>query len=306
MKNIRILLILGTFTALLLGNCTTPELSKASTNLPKKMVLPSATEPYWFDGSAEIAVYAVQQERYGEMRPARQVMVFVTEDFSKNKQVKLDDPEAAPNDRQPILKLNLLRRFTTGIYDYSLMQSIFTPFGTDNERSLKTTTTVQDWCGQVYSQYNRKPKGDYQVQSFSYFESEGDDNLELQADFLEDEIWTQIRLNPRGLENFSGNVAPADFYNRLKHKPLKPHLAKISIQNNAATSTLLLQYESIDRSLSIQFESLPPHRILSWEEKTDGKIQSSGQLVNLSKSPYWTKSSHQFDSLRDSIGLKWF
>ncbi|HNE28393.1 MAG TPA: hypothetical protein PLW66_04460, partial [Saprospiraceae bacterium] len=110
---------------------------------------------YWFQGQAEIAVYEVQQDRYDSIRPAQEVMVFVTEDFSERKQVKLDAPEQAGADRVPVLKLNAIRRFHTGIYDYSLMQSVFTPLDAARHPfTLKTSTTVQDWCGQVFAQMN--------------------------------------------------------------------------------------------------------------------------------------------------------
>lgn len=82
---------------------------------------------YWHQGLAEVSGYTLKQARYGEMHEGDAVLVFVTEDISKNKQVKLDDPAAAGDDRLPVLKLNALKRFNTGIYTYSLMQSVFTP-----------------------------------------------------------------------------------------------------------------------------------------------------------------------------------
>jgi hypothetical protein len=125
---------------------------------PKHLTAPKETAPatvaviapvgfndYWYQGKAEITAYAVEQERYGEIRKAEQVNIFVTEDFSARKQVKLDDPAAAGADRVPVLKLNTVRRYHTGIYDYSMMQSVFTPVSGD--KTLKTTCSVQDWCG---------------------------------------------------------------------------------------------------------------------------------------------------------------
>ena len=57
----------------------------------------------------------------------------------------------------PILKLNLIKRFNTGIYDYSMMKSVFTPIPSEQQqlsKTLKVSTTRQDWCGHVYLQYN--------------------------------------------------------------------------------------------------------------------------------------------------------
>jgi len=37
---------------------------------------------YWYQGKAEVNVFDLQQSRYGEVRPGKAVMIFVTEDFS--------------------------------------------------------------------------------------------------------------------------------------------------------------------------------------------------------------------------------
>ncbi|HPI08792.1 MAG TPA: hypothetical protein PLM41_20495, partial [Saprospiraceae bacterium] len=86
-----------------LQNCqdsTRPKADSSQQETPPN--LPAADGNYWFQGKAEIARYKVEQERYGEMRSAQQIMVFVTEDFSASKQVKLDDPAAAGADRVPV------------------------------------------------------------------------------------------------------------------------------------------------------------------------------------------------------------
>ena len=87
------------------------------------ITLPLGFNDYWYAGNAELCTYSVSQERYGEIRQAEQINIVVTEDFSDARQVKLDDPAAAGIDRIPVLKFNSIRRFHTGIYDYSIMQS---------------------------------------------------------------------------------------------------------------------------------------------------------------------------------------
>ena len=54
---------------------------------------------YWYQGKAEVASYKLEQARYGEMRDGHAVLVFVTEDFSKSKQVKLDNSQRAGKDK---------------------------------------------------------------------------------------------------------------------------------------------------------------------------------------------------------------
>ena len=81
------------------------------------------------------------------------VNIFVTEDFSKEKLVKLNDAGRAGADRLPILKLNQSLKFNTGIYPYSVMMSAFQPVDRNNyPHAVKVTNTVQEWCGMAYMQ----------------------------------------------------------------------------------------------------------------------------------------------------------
>ncbi|MDH3649991.1 MAG: hypothetical protein OEQ53_09920, partial [Saprospiraceae bacterium] len=67
---------------------------------------------YWYAGTAELNVFEVEQARYNEVHPGQTVLVFVTEDFLTDKQVK---NESAPKKQSTsVLKTNLIRNFTTG------------------------------------------------------------------------------------------------------------------------------------------------------------------------------------------------
>lgn len=261
----------------------------------------STFNDYWYQGKAELNNFDVKQERYGEERQAEQVMVFVTEDFSKQKQVKLDDPSKAGPDRCPILKLNTLRRFRTGIYDYSLMQSVFTPIDIRTQpRTLKMTCSVQDWCGQVFSQLNAMPT-EYRLQSFSYFETENDSDHRIPLCLLEDELWVRLRLDPTLLPSGTVQLLPSAFYTRLRHQPSLPATADLTTQRNGAESTLQVVYKDIDRQLAIRYETNFPHRILGWEERDGGKMTSQGTLKATLMSAYWQQNGHAFDGMRDSL-----
>jgi hypothetical protein len=266
-------------------------------------VLPALPAPdqYWYQGKAELTTYDVEQERYGEIRKANQVNIFVTEDFSNNKQVKLDDPAAAGDDRVPVLKLNAVRKFNTGIYDYSLMSSVFTPM--TGASSLKTTTTVQDWCGHVFAQLNNRGQGTWKGVFYSYFESEGDQQHDLSADYLEDELWTLARINPAALKAGKVRVVPSSIYLRLRHKPIQPEDATLAVNTTADGLTISLQYVSIERSLVLHLENKAPWRIKGWEERSAGKLHSKGTLKALRMEPYWQENSNTFEHLRDSLLL---
>ena len=136
-------------------------------------------DDYWYNGTGEISSYELKQERYGQVRQGDIVLVFVTEPFSQKKQVKLDRPQNAGSDNVSILKLNNIRKFNTGIYDYSIITSTFTPVELEQHPlTLKSTTSSQEWCGHTYTQLNLEGSK-YRLQEFSYFESEGDKDTNI-------------------------------------------------------------------------------------------------------------------------------
>lgn len=256
---------------------------------------------YWYTGVAELCCYDVVQERYGEIRQAEQINIFVTEDLSASKQVKLDDPAKAGSDRVQVLKLNTVRRFHTGIYDYSIMQSVFTPI--DGQPTLKITTSVQDWCGQVFLQQNVTENG-YRQRGFSYFETEGDQESQLPLALLEDEIWPRLRLDPSALPTGKLDVIPSALYARLRHQPNTAQKAEINIETKGQESLLRLRYTEIDRLLLVRFETNFPHKILGWEELSSGKTVSKGTLKATRKSAYWGEHDNVHAPLRDSLLLQ--
>lgn len=259
---------------------------------------------YWYTGEAEVNTYDITMNRYGEERIGEAVTVFVTEDFSASKQVKLDNPHDNGKDKVPIMKMNHIRRFVTGIYDYSMMMSVFTPVDLKvHSQTLKTTTTSQDWCGHTFTQLNLDGEK-YKVNGFSYFESEGDEKFNLKSAMLEDEFWNRLRIAPESISEGTLEVVPSTFYTRLSHKNLEPKQARIRFEKQETTTQLFLEYLHIDRTVSIEFESNFPHRILSWNEQMDGQTISSGKLKATMNSAYWRQHGNQHDFLRDSLMLQ--
>src|SRR5574341_1313443 len=150
-----------------------------------------AFRKYWYQGKAELSRYALKQVRYGEIHQGEAVLIFVTEPFLKDQQVKLEHGNSS--NAVSVLKLNFVRKFFTGIYPYSLMTSVFTPVDLQKYPTLKVTSSSQEWCGNTFMQMNFR-SGQYETQIHSYFQDEGDQNLKLKAGLLEDELWTRIRI----------------------------------------------------------------------------------------------------------------
>lgn len=259
---------------------------------------------YWYTGEAEINTYNLEQSRYGEIRNGDAVLIFVTEDFSLEKQVKLDNPDNTPADKVSVLKLNFLKKFKTGIYDYSLMESAFTPIALEKyPNTLKTTFSAQDWCGQTFLQLNLTSTK-FKAQQFSYFESEGDFTNEFEIAFLEDEIWNRLRIDPKSIPTGNQKMLPAASYSRLLHKPLMLAEALVEIKElSNSVSSLTITYPQLKRFVKIDFETKFPFKILGWEEKNGDERPTRAILSKTVKIDYWTKNRNENSGLRDSLDL---
>jgi hypothetical protein len=258
---------------------------------------------YWYAGKAEINSYDYFIDRYDQPRKGYAVMVFVTEDFSKSKHVKLDDPAKAGDDRVPVLKINALQKFNTGIYDYSMMSSIFTPVDLNkNPRSLKMTTTVQDWCGHIFTQIDEK-KDKYHISQYSYFEMEGDKASDTEGALLEDEILTRLRINPANVPTGDVKLIPNLTYTRLRHKGIEPLAAKIEIKDIANKQRSLVVKYTAGRRLEIDYEAAFPYRIMRIGEYNGDKKMSEAILKKSIMSDYWTKNGNQDAGLRTDLGI---
>lgn len=306
-KTMKIMLQLIILTLLTYGfnGCQKPT-DPPTQKQPEKPYKNEQFNAYWYSGKAEVAAYDLKQSRYGEVHEGKAVLIFVTEPFSKAKQVKLDNPDEAGDDKVTVMKLNFTKKFTTGIYPYSMMLSSFTPVDNyHHPNTLKVTMSSQEWCGHVYSQMNLDKKK-YDVKSFSYFEEEGDQNFSLEATLLEDEIWNLIRLNYKALPVGNINIIPGLFFTRLKHKNLKPLKASTTLKEKEDEVTYQIKYS--ERTLSITFDKDFPHQILSWEESYKGiggkELTTSATLDKTLHIDYWAKNSKADRYLRDSLNLE--
>lgn len=259
---------------------------------------------YWYAGKAELTSYSLEINRYNEVRKGYTAFIFVTEDLSKSKHVKLDDPANAGDDRVPVLKLNALSRFQTGVYDYSLMSSLFTPVDIAKmPHSLKATTTVQDWCGHVFTQLDYVKDNTYKVNQFSYFEMEGDKVFNTKGVLLEDEIFTRLRINPSSLPEKAA-IIPNLTFTRLRHKPITASNATISFKDiEGGFRTCIVNYPDLKRRLEVTFEAAFPHKITAFSEFGEDKELSRATLLKTMMSDYWTKNDNQSAYLREMLGL---
>ncbi|MDB5036024.1 MAG: hypothetical protein JWQ98_3265 [Chlorobi bacterium] len=291
--------------------------SQSNGTVPQRPNAPDARfAAYWNQGKGEITRYALEQARYGEIRSGDAVLIFVTEDFRGDKQVKLES-DPAGKDVIPVLKLNLTKKFTTGIYPYSMMTSVFTPVAlAPDTRAIKITTSSQEWCGHTWTQFNLRG-GKYDVQEHSYFENEADLAFPMDAAMPEDEVWARIRIAPGTLPIGDISVIPGTMTARLRHiqPAVEPATAVMTVLPADSTGAKLarysLTYANSGRSLAIDFETEFPHRIMGWSETyKDGfgpkavMLTTRAVRTNSLMIDYWTKNSTADDSLRMELGLR--
>ena len=281
-----------------------PDFSVSSTTNTPRKPLSDDFKSYWYAGEAEITSYELKQARYGELREGKAVLVYVTEPFLAEEQVKADRNNP---DNISVLKLNSTKNYLTGIYPYSIMSSTFYPVY-DNQHAVKVSTSVQEWCGHVYSQLNNREQ--FEIKSHSYFEGEADQQYSLAKSWLENEIWTKIRINPEDLPVGEIEMIPSLEYIRTAHKDIKAYKALAKLQNSGEMHVYSIEYPELDRTLEIEFSGNFPFSISGWSETFKSgygpnakTLTSKATRLKELRGPYWRQNSIEDEVLRKELGF---
>ncbi|GAB5555002.1 MAG: hypothetical protein Sapg2KO_45930 [Saprospiraceae bacterium] len=274
----------------------------------------TAFKDYWYQGKAELNTYEISQNRYNDLHPGEVIAIFVTEDFLTDKQVK-NDSYKNPNSVS-ILKTNLINRFTTGLYDYSIMTSTFTPVDVNqNPYTLKVTTSAQDWCGQAWMQINKSKQG-YDMQLNSYFENEADKKGKAPNTFLEDEIMNKIRINPAILPTGETTMIASNQFLRLTHQAFAPTKVITSLKNYEGSDfegknlqVYNIKMPEYQRDLSFIFEGEAPFQIAGWMDTYpsafDKKPRTSvAKRKQTLMEPYWKLNNKSDRAKRTDLGIE--
>jgi len=270
---------------------------------------------HWGDGRAEISSYRVIQPRYGELREGYGVLIFVTEDINRSTFIKVESP-TPKEDRIYVLKLNNVLKFTTGIYDYSVMTSVFSAVegfaGGEPFELCKITLSSQEWCGHVFDEVQVR-EGNLKGHLSSYFEREGRHpyGLKVPEDFAsEDHLLIRIReLKGRIMatgEEVEVELLPSLWSFRLRHRPhalIEATLRKGDVETVEVRGK---SYEAVRWSWAWDgfaktawVEKGYPHRILRWEDSTG----ESGELIATVREPYWQMNRSADEHMRERLGI---
>lgn len=276
--------------------------------------LSNAFWSHWGDGRAELSGYRLLQPRYGALRQGTAVLIYVTEDFSHNLRVKADPGKHAASDVYPVLKLNSVRDFQTGIYDYNVMTSVFARVAVGWPLA-KVSFSSQEWCGHVWHQLVPRG-GSVAGLSHSYFDGEADgtEKLALPADaVMEDALPILVRgwageYLPRGGSR-TVPFLPSLLRARLEHKALAWGKAKISVA--AEPSSVVVpagRFDVLNWTVAAadggpvttyQVEVASPHRLIRWS--TDAG--EHGELLGSDRLAYWKLNGPDGQQYLKRLGL---
>ena len=268
---------------------------------------------HWADGKAEISSYEVVQPRYGELRQGYGVMIFVTESLHRQTFIKVDSPTPEA-DQFYALKLNHILNFTTGIYDYSVMTSVFSQVAGERHsfELRRISFSAQEWCGQVFdealfsggqidgrisSYFASEGRGSYQLKQPEHFASE--DHLlirirELQGPFMDLGEVRELEMLPSFWQLRQAHQPHATVAGRI-HKAAEE---QIEVATGALAS---VRWELLigQRQRTLWTEKAYPHRILRWEDGDGGR----GELMRTIRVPYWQLQAHADEVYRRELGI---
>ncbi|HXV75352.1 MAG TPA: hypothetical protein VD788_03470 [Candidatus Polarisedimenticolaceae bacterium] len=321
--------------ALAVGGTRDSTASEPVTAEPARPVFDDAFWRLWGDGRAELAGYELIYDRYGEPRRGTAVTVFVTETFAGPPRVKHERASRPEGHTFPVMKLNLMQDFPTGIYDYHLMTSTFVALGDSafsrSGAPTKISFSSQEWCGQVYSQLLFDAE-EVRYQSHSYFDGEADaaDVLDLPADGLAEDAllpWARGMTAPllqpgesravrllRSLERSRLRHLPSEWLPATLHRSASPEQIRVPagvfevdrldvrIEPPATQATYppeSRRAEPTTRSWTFLVERAPARRVVRWE-RSDG---TTAELLGEARLPYWELNGAGLESEVERLGL---
>lgn len=269
----------------------------------------------WYDGQAELNGYRWKGTRYGELRTGEAIAIFVTETIGADDHVKVDRPEEHRGATLTVLKLNLVRDFQTGLYDYNTMVTAFA----DVERlqPLRQTFSSAEWCGQVFEALDVRGK-ELTLDVQSYFQGESvQKTLPMKPDGITGEhlfVWLR-GLRGHALAAGETRKLPylADpFERRLRHSEaswgeLTVTRPKELVLVSGKEQIWSIAYElgSTDgRTGKVMIEEAWPHRLLAWEWKRGSELLDSAILTGSQRMKYWELHAEGQEALRKELGLE--
>lgn len=297
-----------------------PRSSESASQMPSALLNPSFGA-HWYDGQAELASYDVSLERYKERRAGTAVLIFVTETTSNAKRVKVNKLKAGSVDQFPVMKLNLMLDFPTGIYDYNVMQSTFVSLahaaGVAPGNVTKSNFSSQEWCGHVFEQF--VPRGKRVVHSVkSYFEDEEkkEGSLSLPENGVFGDAlfhWARgfTEPNVRAGEEKAGKLLTMSIENRFRHTDPRWETATFGVDARSQDmdwegGKLRVQRKWVrteSGGLAEFFvEEAFPYRLVRWNFSGGTFVAQEARLLSVVRNKYWALNGKE--GIQELFNLK--
>jgi hypothetical protein len=276
---------------------------------------------YWHDGKAELDGYHLTAQRYANPRAGRAVLIYVTEPFSATKHTKIEDASKLPADALDVLKLNLVRQFQTGIYDYDTILSLFVK--SDDLSPLKSAFSASEWCGQVYEELNVRD-GRLDQKFFSYFENESSAGVQdiPAGGVFEDELFILLRgLHGEFLRPGEKRTVPlleSAYYRRLAHRKSgwasavierAPEVETVRVPAGSFATFSYIIKPADGRVGRFSIEQAYPHKIVRWSWTPASNAApflggtDAGELTGSARLEYWKLHDPGDESNLQKLGL---
>ncbi len=295
-----------------------PLLAPSSNAVAPAPTFDAAFWKQWGDGQAELSGYDLAFPRYGQLRRGVAVTIFVTETLSNTLRVKADPGKHPPNDEFPVMKLNLVEDYQTGVYDYNDMTSSFVALSPVNGRPAGSATKIsfssQEWCGHTFQQLLFDASA-IRATSHSYFDGEGDRQSQLDSPpegIGEDELllWARGMAAPRLAPGQSREIPLLSSLqaSRQQHAPLSWRRATLSravrqqqISGPLGKFTVEVWTAAIAGGVTrtIYVEAAAPCRIIRWESSTG----EHAELLGSRRMKYWEMNREGFETALKDLGL---
>lgn len=263
---------------------------------------------HWGDGQAEVAGYHLTFPRYGQQRTGEAVLVTVTETMTAGQMVKSDGGHA---DEMPVLKLNSVVDFGTGVYDYNTLTSTFLRLdgGLPRGAPARITFSMQEWCGAVHDKLVARDGG-YARDLDSYFDGESVTDARLDRPsgaVAEDALPVLLRgLTGRPPEG-PVRLLPRLMDARLHHDPLTWQDATITPGDAVDLETPAGTLRAVPWTVSAEggptrtwyVGADAPHVIAGWDGDDGERARLSGVL----RTRYWQATREGAEAMRADLGL---
>jgi len=273
----------------------------------------------WGDGQAEVSSYDLTYPRYGAPRAGVAVTIFVAESFSLEARVKADPGKHPSSDVFPVMKLNLIEDFQTGIYDYNEQTSSFLALSSIAHQPAGYLTKVsfssQEWCGHSWLQWIVQPSG-LQYAGHSYFDGEADRTgliAPSAGGIAEEQLWFWARGMAEPKLSAGGEIT-VPFRRSLqyeRHAHRAAAWSNVQLVRGAAPAKVSVPAGEFEAetwraelrdgpTFTFIVELAAPHRILEWNS-TEGE---RAVLVKSDRLKYWEMNKPGGESALSRIGLQ--